>query len=544
MRLESIHLRDYKRFTDLRIEELPKSARLVILTGPNGSGKSSLFDALLFKANNEPRVHNPHLGDELQKYYYKTQEEVEQRRAGQNLWNQIDVQFHDGQPASGSWASAFNIRSPYRNEPEFTVSGVSRVEPAHTSRRFERIIDPDQAVSDNYRRLTWKRLTDLDSDAADDMTFGQYRTTAIRELQEAIRTLFPNLQLQDFGGVTGGGGFRFSKGAANDFPYKNLSGGEKAAFDLLLDIFVKRGEYKDAIYCIDEPEAHAAVAIQGKLLEALLSLLPAKSQLWIATHSIGFVRAAYRMAQRGDEVIFLDFAADDFDEAVVLTPSPAGRNFWRRTYHVALDDLAALVGPSRIILCEGNRERPPEGFDAQCYSKIFEGTHGDTMFLSRGGSTQVERTEDLAAVIEALLEGVEILRLIDRDDMTDEVRTIRLENDNMRILSRREIENFLYDPAVLTTFFRLHGYSELPASIEELLPDPAHGDMRQVNREVLNKARQMLPRMHLGNDRKEFALVHLAPALRNTPEVFHKLEEDVFGLPERTEQVVIRDNQV
>lgn len=529
MRIESVHLQDYKRFTDLRIEGLPRSARLVVLTGPNGSGKSSLFDAFLFKAQNEPRVYNQHLGDGLQEYYYKTQEEVEQRAASQNLWSQIDIRFHDGQPARRAWASTFNIRSPYRNEPEFTISEVRRVEPAYTSRRFARIIEPDQAVSDNYRRLTWKRLTDLDSDAAGDMTFGQYRSTAIRELQSAIRTLFPGLQLQDFGGVTGGRGFRFTKGAVSDFPYKNLSGGEKAAFDLLLDIFVKRDEYRNAIYCIDEPEAHAAVAIQAHLLEALLSLLPDESQLWIATHSIGFVRSAYRLAQHGDEVAFLDFNAHNFDEAVVLTPSSTGRQFWRRTYHVALDDLAALVGPSRIILCEGNRDRPSEGFDARCYSKIFEGTHGDTLFLSRGGATQVERTEDLAAVIDAILEGVEIVRLMDRDDMTDEVRSARLREGNTRILSRREIENYLYDPAVLTTFFQSHDCSELPASIEELLADPFLGDMRPASREVLDRARRILPDVQLGNDRREFVLVHLVPALRQTPEVFQELAEDVFG---------------
>ena len=74
-------------------------------------------------------------------------------------------------------------------------------------------------------------------------------------IKVALETLFekPSLSLQDFGGSLDSGAFRFKKGSIDDFHYKNLSGGEKAAFDLLLDIFVKRDEYQDAIYCIDEP---------------------------------------------------------------------------------------------------------------------------------------------------------------------------------------------------------------------------------------------------------------------------------------------------
>ena len=46
MRIRSIHLKDYKRFTNLTIEDIPDTAKLVILVGPSGSGKSSLFEAI------------------------------------------------------------------------------------------------------------------------------------------------------------------------------------------------------------------------------------------------------------------------------------------------------------------------------------------------------------------------------------------------------------------------------------------------------------------------------------------------------------------
>src|SRR4051812_44046816 len=53
MKIKRVQLRDFKRFTDLTIEDVPESAKLVLLVGPNGSGKSSLIEALhVFHRNN------------------------------------------------------------------------------------------------------------------------------------------------------------------------------------------------------------------------------------------------------------------------------------------------------------------------------------------------------------------------------------------------------------------------------------------------------------------------------------------------------------
>ena len=161
--------------------------------------------------------------------------------------NAINVEVHaHADLAPSEWAAALNIRSAYRNESDFRLQAIEAVQSSQQSRRFPRIIDADESVSDNYKRLTWKRQADIDKDAEEDMTVGQYRREFLSDLQAAMRTLFtdPSLTLQDFGGVQDAGTFRFAKGTAIDFHYKNLSGGEKAAFDLLLDIFVKRGEYK------------------------------------------------------------------------------------------------------------------------------------------------------------------------------------------------------------------------------------------------------------------------------------------------------------
>ena len=46
MKIKSIKLKNFKRFTDLTIEGLSETAKLVVMIGPNGCGKSSVFDAM------------------------------------------------------------------------------------------------------------------------------------------------------------------------------------------------------------------------------------------------------------------------------------------------------------------------------------------------------------------------------------------------------------------------------------------------------------------------------------------------------------------
>ena len=69
MRIKQIHLKDYKRFTDLTITGVPEAARLVVLVGPNGSGKSSVFDSFLLKAKAETGTYS--LDGNFAQYYEK-----------------------------------------------------------------------------------------------------------------------------------------------------------------------------------------------------------------------------------------------------------------------------------------------------------------------------------------------------------------------------------------------------------------------------------------------------------------------------------------
>ena len=349
----------------------------------------------------------------------------------------------------------------------------------------------------------------------------------------ALKNLVLRGALQDFGAM-GSGAFRFSKGTASDFHYKNLSGGEKAAFDMLLDVFIKREEVPDAVYCIDEPELHVATGLQGQLIGSIRDLLPDSAQLWIATHSIGIVREANRIYQNNrNEVTFIDFSSHDFDQPVCIKPSNPNRSFWMNIYDITLDDLSSLVAPRQVVFCEGDVNKHTNGFDARCYNELFKDDHPDTLFISRGGANQVVQSDHLIEILKAVSEGITVIKLIDKDNMSLEERKREI-NKGIRVLRQRELEDYLYQPNVLRTFLSSKGCE---AHIDDILIER---ERLLTNSEGPPKVKNISQELHryigkktgltdLGRSREAFALDHLVPALRNTTDVFKQLGQDIFN---------------
>ena len=215
-------------------------------------------------------------------------------------------------------------------------------------------------------------------------------------------------------------------------------------FDLLLDIVVKKREYDDTVFCIDEPEAHMNARLQVPLLDELLALVPDGSQLWLSTHSIGMMRRARDLARATPgEIIFLDFENRDFDQPQILSPEVPSRAFWERTLKVALDDMAALVAPETVVVCEGAPGVVGAGknadFDAHCYNTIFSDELPEVKFISGGNSHDVE--SDRLALQRAIgLVGVpRVIRLRDRDSLSPDEIDERVAQ-GIHVISRRHIE--------------------------------------------------------------------------------------------------------
>ena len=242
----------------------------------------------------------------------------------------------------------------------------------------------------------------------------------IGDLQKSMRSIFGDLRLDALVSAEETGTFTFTKKKSRNFLYENLSAGEKAAFDLLLDVVVNKAAFDDSLYCVDEPEAHLSTKLQGKLLKELYRLAPDNSQLWLATHSIGMVRTAQEIrAKHPEHVVFLDMGfrsngePRNYDKPQTIEPTDPDHDFWSRHYAVALDDMAELLAPDCIVLCEGSTQDDDPALDESCYNKIFAQEFPRALFVSVGSATKVEKRMSGEDIVRLILDGTGVKARLD-----------------------------------------------------------------------------------------------------------------------------------
>lgn len=462
MLIKSIKLKNgYKRFHDLTIDLGDNPARIVALVGPNGCGKSSVLDGLMFHANafgqiganagRDNKYHSMYLDKSL-------------------TYQDIEINFDSGsfnevrtlKEKSGSALTIFSFRSPYRYNSQLKVFETKAVaEIKLNSYGASDAASLDAKMDDNYRRLQafFNKYRD-----ENDLKPSEAKEKIIGELNKSLGNCL-NLSISSLGNVEGNQGTIYFKKSdhPNDFEFNVLSSGEKEVVDLLLDLYLRKYDYSDTVFLIDEPELHINTAIQGKLLSEIDRLVGPNCQIWLTTHSIGYLRALQALTSRCQIIHFrpeFNLAA----ERHVLTPVEIGPGTWREIFSVALDDLTHLVSPSKIIYCEGKAEPGPgykeRGMDAQALNNIFSKSHPDVLFTSSGGNTEPDQRSSIAlAILGKVFPTVSIWVLKDRDmasgKMTDENdRQIYLKtnSDAHRVLMRWEIENYLYDKSVLKAY--------------------------------------------------------------------------------------------
>lgn len=502
MKIKSIKLKDFKRFTDLTIEGLSKEAKLVVMVGPNGCGKSSVFDAIQSYSRGISHIDN---------YYAKS-----------STSKRPNVEFYKSFKSSG----LVRVRSAYRNDP--TSEGTSKI-------KMTTMIQNDQSFSSNCNSLLNQWLN-RSLGGQDSEKLGEIRDEIFGEIQHLMSKLFKNLKL-DFNFIRKPKHrhselFCFKKGVSQRLLYHNLSSGERACLDLILDIIVfKRKSNSSILFCIDEPEAHIHTKLQGLLLEELYNLIRHRSQLWIATHSIGMVRKAQDLWREDpDSVVFLDFGKDNFDEPVTLKPITPDPEFWGRTYEVALGDLSELVVTGRTVFCEG------EEFDEECYRNIFKDPYPEIDFVSLGARGNVEKSVTAANLaIEKIAKSAKVIGIVDRDKATcGEIK--RNAEKGIQTLSRKTIESYLLDDEVLTKLCEDH---DEPDKVEDLLAAKqkaldsrglkASDNLKSIVQQVHGAAQKVLKSANLGNSKESFMMDMLAPRIQSGMKVYEELHDDIFG---------------
>lgn len=463
--IKSIQMKHYKRFHDLTIDlgETPK--RIVALVGPNGCGKSSVFDAMLAKMAGTIGI----IGEvyEERGYKYHSLHQQPGYQPSQNIkimltggrWDQVVSEMRK----VGKDRSSISFRSPFRYNSMLQIKETKAVEDIlENSYGASTASDLDQRMEQNYRRLMGKHNKYRDDN---DIKPSEALQHIVGALNQALKKCL-DLEIVSLGNVENNEGTLYFKKSDADvvFDYNVLSAGEKEVIDILLDLYIRKDSYQDSIYIFDEPELHLNTAIQRALLVEINRLVPENCQIWLATHSIGFLRALQDELSDDAQIIHFEQGNSWASKEYTLKPSLPSRETWQRIFSTALDDLTTLVAPRVIVYCEGRAEPRPDGtergLDAMVFNQVFARKYPYVVFVSSGGNTELDQRSDIAiAVLSKVLQQLEIWVLKDRDMTSGNIageaerqRYLQLQKLSHRVLKRFEIENYLYDQEVLKKY--------------------------------------------------------------------------------------------
>lgn len=430
MRIQSLHLENFKRFTDLTIKDIPETAKLVLLIGGNGSGKTCVFDAFDWAK----KLHTVFMKDfaEPRLYYRKRSDSFIKGlitlHGGYGIHLEDDFASFGGGPENSKEHRFFG-RSSIRIIPEITntanptliaTDGDAPISYIHHDTRFindifQYIDNIDKAVREPIFRGIQADTVKIFRDMIEPLNtslqaiFGRANTTIqIVEIQGATPTT-PAKPV-------------FRKGDAL-INYDLLSHGEKQVFILLLNFIVRKKYYEDSIIFIDEMDCHLNTALQFNLLQEIVTKwIPDTAQLWTASHALGFID----YARSSDEAATIDFDLLDFDAPQTLVPMPKDSI---EAYDIAIPKhlLGKILSDRTLVFCENKN-----AMLLNCLALP------QTLFIGMNNSN---------AVFLGMKQNNSVHGLRDRDFLTDgEITRLEEQYPNYHILRYYCFENYLYHP--------------------------------------------------------------------------------------------------
>ena len=431
MKISKIHLTNFKRFSDLRIEHIPNTAKLVLLIGSNGSGKSSLFDA--FGTLNNVAKSDTLLNKDYQDYFRKTTDKPFSLtiETDKNVKYALSDELFE---MPNLPKNAFYGRTSFRQIPRLTRTSLGQGGAVDFEKDGDRprfFIDKDNRFENDIEKITETILNDF-------FTSNQTNEQIKEKFIEPINRAFNNIYSRENGtkltlikiippleGKVAQ--IVFTKGKS-EFHYNYLSAGEKEVFNLLINLLSRARFYQDTIYYLDEIDLHLNTALQFNLLKEITeNWIPENCQLWTASHSLGFIE----YAKQSEHAAIIDFDNLDFDKSHTLSPEPKDNP---DIYEIAVgkDFLPSLFKQMRICFVE-NKDRD------------YYATIGipKTIFVSDNNRNNVYHK----------VRTTQMHGIVDRDFLSDDdIAVIYHQYANLYILGYYSIENYMYHPDNLAEY--------------------------------------------------------------------------------------------
>lgn len=510
MKIKTVRLKNFKRFDDLTINLGDNPRKIIGLVGPNGCGKSSVFDAFEEKLKDYKGASESESASYFSKTWYSSNPEIK----SESYYKAESILITKDDGTTTFDKKSFYIRSAYRFTTKLRVDSIkSQPDIIEDQNRPYSSNAIDRRMQSNYERLYSNLIYEFENG---NKTGPQVRDEYLVKINEILGRIL-DVKVSHLGNIGAGKGqLYFEKENSRDFPYENLSSGEKEVIDIITDLVLKTSEFNDTTYCIDEPELHLNTAIQRKLLTEVEKLVPDNCQLWVATHSIGFLRAL--QGELKDKSSILDFSERDyFNGTAEIKPIATTRENWQRIFQTALEDLTGLMAPKRIIYCEGKLQN---SLDETLFNIIFGEEFHDTLFISSGSKDAVQKYSAVAlTVLNRAFSDVEIIALIDRDD---DLEKMKQGKTIVRKLARREFENYLYDKRLLKTFCEKYGKEFKESEFDGLVPNIIDDEVKDIEKDILSKC--------CGSEICTEIKLELASLITKDDEIYGELRRDIFGM--------------
>lgn len=510
MKITKLQLKNFKFFSDLNIEDIPKEAEIVLLVGPNGTGKSCIFDGFNYFAYKSKR--NSEARDD--EYYKKDKD----KPLEVFIFNENNSKISP--PNFENRAINFYGRSSYR----FT----SKIQRDSISTGVAGRVLKDQDAPITYAELDQRIENDIEKALGEFIQAVQAQTgktdkeivnQVIGKLNESLKTIFPdsNLQLKRIVDPHSDPSsskidLEFSK---NDilFSFRNLSSGEKEVVDIIFNFHRRKDAWiKDGVYFIDEPELHLNTKIQALLLQELHRLCKeSNAQLWVATHSLGFLRAAQdKKRSVQNSVAIIEFKPELANFTEPIKPINGTREDWKRIFQTALEDITGLIAPKTIIYCEGPIAN---SLDEKMFNTIFS-DKDDCLFVSATNKSESIKYAGVAlTILNKAFDNVEIRNLIDRDN-----NETLPKNSSVKIckLERREFENYLFDFEIIQKSFP----SFTKDDYDKIISDIKNNNVKLIITKLINKTGEK-------TEEKEFK-IKLAKHIKKDTKIYKELHKIIF----------------
>jgi len=155
-----------------------------------------------------------------------------------------------------------------------------------------------------------------------------------------------------------------------------------------------------------------------------------------------------------------------------------------------------------------------------------------------GNDIQVQSDSlQIGRSIQTLISGTKVIRLVDRDDRSPQ-EIQELLKANIRVLSRRHIEAYLFDDEILTL---LCNNVSQPHNIEVVIAaknaaiskSVARGnppdDIKSAAGDTYVEIKRILQLTQIGNTSEAFMRDTLAPLITVNTNIYAQLKKDIFG---------------